>query len=492
VAGSRDIRAGRAAVELSLADKGFSAALAKAMKMLRGIGRLAKQAMAVAAGAAAGAAAAVALLTKRFAAVGDALDKMSKRTGVAVEDLSALSFAAQQSGTNVEGLERGLRGMARFVLNAERGLSTATDTLDALGMTLDQLNGLTPAQQFQALAQAIGAIVDPTRRAGLAMQVFGRAGSELLPLISGGGFAELVEQAERLNLSISGEQAAQAAILTDRLNELRSVLDRLGFSIGSVLAPLVSAFAESTATRVAAVVERMDRAAVLIRTVLVGALTKAVELGKNFALGLAIIETRIRTVAETLRSVFFTVVAQVSDAIYHGVTKQIAHAIRALSMIPQNAAFRGVADALEATHGVAQSRLEDIAQMDIGVAGRAAADARGATMVLNSWASRMQDAIVTAIGRNTATQPDMPTPVAEPDPNTEAAEQAAETIAEALGQGLRITQRQAEGGFNAAVLARQIGGRDPAQRTAKATERSADAVERIERAINTSTGLVFA
>ena len=40
--------------------------------------------------------------------------------------------------------------MQRTILNAERGLSTATDSFDELGLKVDALKGKTPEQQPRA------------------------------------------------------------------------------------------------------------------------------------------------------------------------------------------------------------------------------------------------------------------------------------------------------------------------------------------------------
>jgi len=138
--------------------------------------------------AAMGAASVVAL-----AKTGDMFDKMSKRTGIAVDELSRFQFAAQQSGTDINAVEGGLRKMAQMLLNADRGASSATDTLKDLGISASSLVGKTQTQQFQMFSEALGNIEDPGRRAALTMQVFGKSGAQLLPLIAEGadGFQAL-------------------------------------------------------------------------------------------------------------------------------------------------------------------------------------------------------------------------------------------------------------------------------------------------------------
>jgi hypothetical protein len=56
--------------------------------------------------------------------------------------------------------------------------------MNRLGLALGELAGKTPTEQMQTFAQKISSIEDPGKRAALAMEVFGRAGGELLPLLT--------------------------------------------------------------------------------------------------------------------------------------------------------------------------------------------------------------------------------------------------------------------------------------------------------------------
>jgi len=139
---------------------------------------------------------------KNFADVGDQLDKMSKRTGFSVESLGELKFAAEQSGASLETVEKGAKRMASTILDAQMGLSTAVDAFDALGIKADELKGKSPEEQFQIMANALAGVEDASTKAALAQDVFGRAGTELLPLFNAGekGMAALRDQAKSLGI----------------------------------------------------------------------------------------------------------------------------------------------------------------------------------------------------------------------------------------------------------------------------------------------------
>ena len=96
-ASQQGIKAGRAYVELGVSSK-LQAGLKRAQRRLRafgaGVQRLGRQFTLMGAAMLASLAGAA----KHFASYGDQLAKMSKRTGVSVEALSALRFAAARTG----------------------------------------------------------------------------------------------------------------------------------------------------------------------------------------------------------------------------------------------------------------------------------------------------------------------------------------------------------------------------------------------------------
>ena len=177
-----------------------------------------------------------------FAELGDMFDKMSQRTGVSVEALSGLKFAAEQSGASIETVETGIRNMQRVLLDVQQGSSTAATTLQMLGLNIQQLQTLSPEQQFIQMAQAISQVKDPSRQAALAMELFGRSGTQLLPMLQQGeaGIEALIAEARRLGIVMSEEDAKAAADFTDAMNRLSSVFKGIATQVASVITPILT------------------------------------------------------------------------------------------------------------------------------------------------------------------------------------------------------------------------------------------------------------
>ncbi len=252
MANARSIRAGRAFVELFADDSKLVRGLRRAERKVKAFGDSIRNLglKTVALGAAI--LAPLAASARLFAGYGDSVAKMARRTGLSVEALSELQFAAGQSGVAVSDLENGVRRMQRTAFDAQRGLKSATDALAALGLSADALAGLSTEAQFKLLAERISRIEDPTRKAAIAMQLFGRSGTQLLPLFASGahGIEVLQAEARRLGLTLSGEDAQAAEAFSDTLDRLWKVVRMGVFNIGSALAPTLEALAERF-TRVA-------------------------------------------------------------------------------------------------------------------------------------------------------------------------------------------------------------------------------------------------
>ena len=104
------------------------------------------------------------MAAKRFASAGDTIAKMARRTGIGVEAISQLGYAAEMSGSSLANIETAIRRMQRSIYDAGRGLSTATDALTDLNLSFQQLNGLSPDEQFRLISERLSAIEDPTKK----------------------------------------------------------------------------------------------------------------------------------------------------------------------------------------------------------------------------------------------------------------------------------------------------------------------------------------
>ena len=178
---------------------------------------------------------------KAFADMGDEVHKMSLRTGIATESLSRLKYASELGGSSLGAVEKGIKRMASTLQDARDGLSTSVDAMDALGLSAEEFDGLNPEEAFMKLAGAVAGIEDPLIRSALAQDVFGKAGTEMLPMLSEGteGLRNMMKQAEKFGVIMDKDAAEAAAKLTDQMTQLKGGFQKIQASIAENLIPVL-------------------------------------------------------------------------------------------------------------------------------------------------------------------------------------------------------------------------------------------------------------
>ncbi len=117
----------------------------------------------------------IANAVKGFVELGDTLSKTSQRTGISVDTLGGLKFAAEQCGGNFEILTNSIRAFSNVLGGAKMGDQGMISKLGKMGINADMF-GDDPEEQFMKLADHIASIKDPAEQAMVAMQLFGEAG----------------------------------------------------------------------------------------------------------------------------------------------------------------------------------------------------------------------------------------------------------------------------------------------------------------------------
>lgn len=134
----------------------------------------------------------------------DAMNDLSQRVGIGVADLAKYELATKQSGTSMESLAKGIKGLA--VNMAEHGKA-----LKAAGITATDTDGA-----MKQLADIFAKMPDGMEKSALAVKVFGKAGMDLIPMLSLGsaGLAEAEEKSKKYAAAM-----ATLAPLADKFND---------------------------------------------------------------------------------------------------------------------------------------------------------------------------------------------------------------------------------------------------------------------------------
>lgn len=188
----------------------------------------------------------IAASIKATAAYADEVEEMSQRTGLSTETIQELGHAAKITGTSIEGLEGSVKRMQRVIGDAEQGNKAAIKNLEQIGIAVEDIIALSPDEQFEKITAAIAEIEDPTKKASAAMDIFGRSGTDLLPMLDGGaeGMAAMREEAHKLGIVMDEEAVRSAAEFQDKLDKLQGKLGGLQRALGGPMIDFLLDFAE--------------------------------------------------------------------------------------------------------------------------------------------------------------------------------------------------------------------------------------------------------
>ena len=213
-------------IALGIDSGGFNDGLSKAeMRAKTAFGNIGKGAGAL--GRSLGALAVAAGAAFTASAVQGALDyaasigEVAEQVGVTTRTLQTFRYAGTQVNLTSEEVEKGLARLTRSIGEGNKAFAD-------LGIRLRNEDGSlrsTEAVLFD-VADAIQGIDDPAKRAAVAVDIFGKAGQKMLPLLSQGaeGLRKFYTEADAAGAVLSDELISQADIAADSIARFKQVM----------------------------------------------------------------------------------------------------------------------------------------------------------------------------------------------------------------------------------------------------------------------------
>ena len=116
--------------------------------------------------------------------LGGTMKDLSIRTGETAGNLLLLRQAFDNSGAGADKVGTSINKLQKFMDDAAQGSEKNNTVLTRLGLTMADMAGKTPTQQMALLAEKFKGVTDDGERSALAVGIFGKAGSLLLPLLA--------------------------------------------------------------------------------------------------------------------------------------------------------------------------------------------------------------------------------------------------------------------------------------------------------------------
>lgn len=157
------------------------------------------------------------------------LGEVAQQLGVTTDALQEYRYAATQVGLSTEEMDQALAQLTRRAGEAANGTKAQAEAFTKLGVSVTDANGamVPTGDMIPKIADAMQKIENPAQRAAILMDLFGKSGQKLEPLLSEGsrGIEEFKRRAHDLGMVLEGSLIRQADEAADRVAELKNQLN---------------------------------------------------------------------------------------------------------------------------------------------------------------------------------------------------------------------------------------------------------------------------
>lgn len=218
-----------------------------ATKMAEGLGKAGKVAagVGVAIGTAVvGAGTALVGMANDASKTADEIDKMSQKIGMSAEGYQEWSYIMEQNGMDVDKLQTGMKTLVSQMDKVKDGNADAINTFKELGVEVLNADGSMRSQEevMNDTIRALAEMGNTAERAKLQTELFGKAGTEMAPMLNQGAAAidDLKQRAHDLGLVMSDEAVKTGVEYGDLSSDLKKSFEMLKTNLGSALFPVLN------------------------------------------------------------------------------------------------------------------------------------------------------------------------------------------------------------------------------------------------------------
>jgi hypothetical protein len=166
----------------------------------------------------------------------------ARSSGLSKKESQSWVLVAQERGLETKQLQMGMATLGRN-LGALGGSTKASSAMfDQLGVSQKSLMAMPMSQRMAAISDAFAKMPDGANKAALAQRIFGKSGTQLLPILNEGGKA-MTDQLSAANdlVPAMGGSGKQALEMAKQQRELNMAMTGLKVLVGSALIPILSA-----------------------------------------------------------------------------------------------------------------------------------------------------------------------------------------------------------------------------------------------------------
>ncbi len=188
-------------------------------------------------------------LGKAAAEYGDEIEHASRKTGISTGTLQGLKYAAAQSDVSFTQLQQGLFRLSRAMASVGQGNKQVAGAFQSVGLSASALKNMQLQDVLIQVSDAFAKSRDGAAKTAVAMQLFGRAGADLIPFLDQGSqnIDALTKKAQELGLVLNDQAIAEDAEFNESLKSLGAQLKMAAVGFGSQLTPAIKTMTDALA-----------------------------------------------------------------------------------------------------------------------------------------------------------------------------------------------------------------------------------------------------
>ncbi len=190
------------------------------------------------------AATAIITWTNAAGAAAEQTQQLSMQLGISANVLEGWSVALGETGLNAHALAQGMRTLSKEMLGLQQGSEKSIENFQRLGFTWDQIDnaGNNTEQMIRTIADKFKEMPDGAEKSRMAMELFGRAGLQLIPILNQGaiGLDQARQKAIDFGLVLTDQERNALSKYDDALDDAKLALEGFKTQVAAAFAPALT------------------------------------------------------------------------------------------------------------------------------------------------------------------------------------------------------------------------------------------------------------
>jgi hypothetical protein len=176
-------------------------------------------------------------------------DQLAQKTGIAADSLEGMTVLMTRNGLNAQSMAQAVKGLSKEMVGVQQGTASSIKLFQDLGLNLAVVEKGTGAT-LRAIADRFKELPDGANKARIAVELFGKAGLDWIPILNKGSAAmdEAMKKSAEFGLVLSETARSNLTAFDDAMDDMQSALKGFAMQVGVAFAPsaiiLVRAFTD--------------------------------------------------------------------------------------------------------------------------------------------------------------------------------------------------------------------------------------------------------